>query len=162
MRKLIQPLFFWKSVEHEIYEIKKLAAFICAFFLQNSNLLVWLIMYLYAFLMLNHFHKCSLSLDALLSSHIQHWNYIAADIGWEMVCFRLMPELNPIHEYTSYFQFKSENKETNKPVLHSCYHTIFILQNIENILFPFRSLYQQMTKTDEWRNVTEQISDKVR
>lgn len=37
----------------------------------------------YAFLMPNCFQECSLSLGALLPSHIQYWNYIVADIGSE-------------------------------------------------------------------------------
>ena len=72
-----------------------------------------IILHLYAFLMPNHCQECSLSLGAPLQSHIQHWNYIVADIGLGMIYSRLTPGLNSIPEYTSYLQFNRENKQRN-------------------------------------------------
>lgn len=78
----------------------------------------------------NHFQECSLSLDGPLPSHIQLSNYFAADVGLGMIYSRLMPGQNSIHEYTLYFQFKRENKQTN----NTYYTDVTILFSFSKIL----------------------------
>lgn len=129
-----------------MYEMKVLAAFIFAFFYNISS--HWYDYHM-AFVCLPNAKLFSRMLIVSWCSLAIPYTILKLHCCWHwlrIVYSRLMPGLNSIRDYTSYFQFKRENRQTNKHLLHRCYHTILILQNIEKYLFLFRPLYQQMTK----------------